>query len=130
MERKLSQQELSQLYDKLYENGVRILRKHDPCGFSNGKCAAPRKNCCEDCKYLSKNGCTVKELACKLWLCDSARRRFPGCARKLDELWDVAMKHHLIGERETKEETLDRIEHGGEENALRLLISFSYSSLL
>jgi hypothetical protein len=130
MERKLSQQELSQLYDKLYENGVRILRKHDPCGFSNGKCSAPHKNCCENCEHLSENGCTIKELACKLWLCDYAKKRFPGCARKLEEHWDLAMKHNLIGERETKEETLERIAHGGEENAIRLIISFSYSSLV
>ena len=26
--------------------------------------------CCSGCKYLGPNGCTTKNLACKLWFCD------------------------------------------------------------
>lgn len=28
------------------------------------------KGCCEECRHLSARGCTVRSLACKLWLCE------------------------------------------------------------
>lgn len=46
------------------------------CHFKNNKCTSHRKRkldfingCCHVCKYQSTNGCTVKNVACKLFNC-------------------------------------------------------------
>lgn len=39
--------------------------------------------CCQNCSNLGTNGCTNKPLACALWLCPSAERKFPKVAGEL-----------------------------------------------
>ena len=46
------------------------------CHFKNNKCICHRKTgkdyingCCRKCKYQSNNGCTTRNLACKLFNC-------------------------------------------------------------
>ncbi|HOF42321.1 MAG TPA: hypothetical protein PLF30_02480 [Candidatus Moranbacteria bacterium] len=95
----------SELYDALYETADSILKKYDPCKFKSGTCKT-RGNCCEGCKYLSKNGCTVKALSCKLWLCDDVRRSCPECAAALDSLCSVSQKFNLYGFRMRKEDII------------------------
>ena len=52
----------------------------DTCKFKNSKCICYRnKNinytngCCRKCLYQSSNGCTTKNVACKLFLCSYAK---------------------------------------------------------
>lgn len=33
-------------------------------------CSRSGKGCCHGCRHLGRNGCRVRALACKLWLCD------------------------------------------------------------
>ena len=49
------------------------------CHFKNNQCICHRKKkkdyingCCRKCKYQSTNGCTTKNVACKLFLCSYA----------------------------------------------------------
>lgn len=95
----------SELYDVLYETADSILKKYDPCGFKNGICKAGG-NCCEGCKYLSKKGCTVKALSCKIWLCESAKKNNPECASALNSLGSVCQKFDLYGFRMRKEDII------------------------
>ena len=59
------------LYDRLYVIGDFLLKKHNPCKIKDGGCAGPYRTsfCCDGCYYLTKNGCSVKCLWCKLWMC-------------------------------------------------------------
>jgi hypothetical protein len=66
---------LSDLYSRFYQEGSRALKTHDPCKWSNGQCAAGTHGCCQGCKHLGPEGCTVEALACKLWLCYEVSRR-------------------------------------------------------
>lgn len=94
---------MSLLYDTLYEKASLIIAKYNPCSFKNGECF--NYGCCYGCKHLSENGCTVKALSCKLWLCDEARLKFPECATELDALEKEADENKiLLGYRSCKKE--------------------------
>ena len=84
---KLSVVELSALYDRIYDIADRLLKKHNPCKiYTEDKyifckyheTGIPLRNkcylCCSSCEYCSKEGCTVKCLGCKLFLCGLATK--------------------------------------------------------
>ena len=86
----ITTEELSKQYDKLYNEFDKILKKYNPCQIrvENGctKCAnedAKEKLCCDydDCKHWY-NGCTIKCLACKAYLCRPARKNLPYSIRQ------------------------------------------------
>ncbi len=84
-----------ELYDLLFDIGQQTLNYYNPCDWKNGKCRRMRmsendEGCCEGCKHLSKKGCTVKSLACKLWLCATEAEPFPECESELRILRLVA----------------------------------------
>ncbi len=95
---KLSIAELSALYDRVYDIADRLLKKHNPCNIHKGRgknknllfCKSHKNKyggfkqlCCSGCdnspeigkSHWSKSGCTVKALACKLYLCPDIRNR-------------------------------------------------------
>ncbi len=64
------------LIDEKFEN-INI------CGFKNGKCYVQRKlkndkcnGCCRKCLYQTENGCTTKNLSCKLFNCSEVTSRY------------------------------------------------------
>ena len=81
---KLSEAELSILYDRIYDIAERLFKKHNPCNIrikgNKVLCACKVHSkyrqsslCCQKisgshCKYWL-NGCTVKCLPCKLFIC-------------------------------------------------------------
>ena len=53
------------------------------CGFENGKCWVQRKikngkcnGCCRKCIYQTSNGCSTKNLSCKLFNCTEVKSRY------------------------------------------------------
>jgi hypothetical protein len=83
------------LYDILFAIGQQIMNHHDPCAWKDGMCIKMRlvkeeRGCCDECKHLAQRGCTVKPLACKLWLCDSQASIFRECETELKILRLVA----------------------------------------
>lgn len=72
-------QELPIIYDNLYQRAAAVIARINPCEIQiiDGKatCHASRNGhendelCCGGCRHLGAQGCTVKALACKLWLC-------------------------------------------------------------
>jgi hypothetical protein len=68
------------------------------------------KGCCEDCKHLSRKGCTVKSLACRLWLCESQASVFRECEAELKVLRLVADQCGVPYEiRRSKEENFETL---------------------
>ncbi len=77
----MNKQNLSELYDLLYECADLLFKKYNPCKIKDGKCIAYKRlapdNCCYivmyqgigKCVYLSKKGCRAKALPCKLYFC-------------------------------------------------------------
>lgn len=68
----------------VYDNAVSKIDNHckgkNMCGFKNGKCYTQINNnyingCCRKCIFQSPNGCTTKNLTCKLYNCSEVRSR-------------------------------------------------------
>ncbi len=105
-----------EIYDILFNVGDQIIDHYNPCDWRNGKCGRTRlpktdgKSCCEGCEHLGKNGCAVKSLACKLWLCEDQSILFKECLAELKVLRMVAdycgVPH---GERKSKEQDFGRL---------------------
>lgn len=81
---KLSIAELSALYDRIYDSADRLFKRYNPCNIqvknNKTKCINSHYNCnhlcCQEwtdrCKHW-QSGCTVKCIACKLFICDKVR---------------------------------------------------------
>ena len=125
---KLDIEKLSALYDRIYDIADRLIKKHNPCNIHKrgdkvicaGKTDPCKTLCCYECSPLCglssnnywENGCTVKCLGCKLFLCWPARKRCPALSKKLYRLSDKAL---MLGLPSTdyylpKEEWLKQIE--------------------
>ena len=80
-------EKLSALYDRIYDIANRLIKKYSPCNIRtkipsakdlriticNCKFCGDDSLCCYGCKYWN-NGCTVKALGCKLFLCRAVSR--------------------------------------------------------
>lgn len=95
--KRYSKKALSIIYDRLYRAAEKILKKYSPCNFSNNVCKL-NGGCCDLCSHLSKKGCRVKSLACKLWLCYIAKCEFPECDKKLEKLRRIAIQYEFLDE--------------------------------
>jgi hypothetical protein len=72
-------------YQRQYESVCALLRNVDPCEIrmvgASPQCvgircgdadADPHTLCCTACAHLGNEGCKVKALGCKMWLCGAA----------------------------------------------------------
>lgn len=98
------------VHDRLYELADKLLKRHNPCA----KCWATNcyhehvtQRCCEGCVYFKKGqGCTVKALYCKLWICGAVTNQAQ-LRRRLQRLRKIAEKYNLLVARGSREETLE-----------------------
>lgn len=133
----LTRESLSEKYDELYDKASELLKKFNPCKIENGTCFQYREAlkkyeerslrnpqyfppedikaatkhynfCCGGCKHLGPNGCMVKALYCRTWLCSSLRSDMLPMELKvgLTLIYDEAQKYHLLLFRGSKEESL------------------------
>lgn len=116
------------LYDKLFEKSKIIMDKYNPCQFNKETSLCIRDTlrkergekysicgCCgsvygninsERCQHFDE-GCTVKSLSCKTWLCDVALHNLPRKAKiELYKIEEEAKKENLWVIRASKEKTL------------------------
>lgn len=102
------------LYDDLYEKADLINEKYNPCNFkfnqgNSGElvtCHGCPYFCCEGCKHNGQNGCRVKSLSCKLWLCYKALLKTDQTVLdKINSLINEAKKENLLHTRASKSET-------------------------
>lgn len=116
---KISKQ-LEKLYDGLYAEAEAILKMYSPCEVKvrNGhvKClgcrvkdevALQNELCCGGCNFHSVTGCTAeKPLACKLWLCHTAKTKYPEVEARLSVLREIARSNRLYVYRGDKAMTM------------------------
>lgn len=109
---------LSAKYDELYEKADKILKKYNPCKVEGkGACATCLSGrhpdgtgisfCCGGCQHLGKNGCTVKALSCKLWICNIAITE--EVQREMNRIRVEVSMYGLNGFRTSKEETMESL---------------------
>jgi len=101
--------DLSAIYDLLCQRAEMAIEKYDPCHIREGRCRRD-EFCCDGCRHLGQAGCTVKALACRVWLCIEAENdpRNAQCKRILREIAAVADQLKINGYRCSKEENLLR----------------------
>lgn len=82
----------------------------------NSYCTAcvhsPEGGCCQGCQYLAPTGCTVKPLACALWLCGRAQRAFPETHEQLVSIahqWPRSLTHGYRGRSLIAESELNNV---------------------
>ena len=92
MTKELSVEQMSALYDRIYNIADRLIKKHNPCGIQKGKNGFVRclyssceVLCCGGCIHWN-HGCTVKALACKLYLCNSVNKLVKNRLTKLQHI--------------------------------------------
>jgi hypothetical protein len=101
-------------YNDLYQKAENLMAIYNPCKSLDGKCKAgdhyyDDSFCCDNCKYSSKEGCSVESLFCKLWTCRKTEllqsREF-----KLEQhkLLNEAFYHKLLIFRGSKEDVLSK----------------------
>ena len=99
------------LYDDLYNQADKVLKKYDPCKIDGNQCIRGTNPCCLGCPHIDKDeGCTVLSLGCKLHLCPGARESVnEECLKKLLAIRQEAVNNNipLIG-RASKEETFSK----------------------
>lgn len=79
----LTLKQMKETYDALYYLADLMLKKHKPCrikqtkepnGYKRTKfsvvCKNDQSTCCDSCKYRGIDGCLVRCLGCKLFLCN------------------------------------------------------------
>ncbi len=112
---KLSAKDLSALYDRIYNIADRLFKKYNPCNIhikhKKSRCVEYHKNrgyntnrlCCSGCgeyperdiNHWSKTGCTVKCLACKLYICPKIRQQHRRLSYQLSRLERFASHHNI-----------------------------------
>jgi hypothetical protein len=96
------------VHDRLYALADKLLKRHNPChGCITHNCFSYGNDsrCCMGCPHF-KNGCTVKALYCKLWLCHSVGAQQYALVRRLERLERIAKKYNLLVARASRWETL------------------------
>jgi len=130
----MSKSKTSKLYSEVYAEAQAAFDKYKPCQIEideNGKasCFASRASdegyrtsdpssgelCCIGCKYLGKNGCKVKCLGCKLYLCSriSADHPIRIILAKLRQKAGMGMSHIRKSKKESIKFLLEWREVGG-----------------
>ena len=125
--------DISAIYDRIYDIADRLFKKYNPCNIcvenNKAKCINRRYRynhlCCgyydDRCKYW-ENGCTVKSLSCKLFVCSEIlygydknrvlimNKKYRSFVHRLKWLENMALKYGLSSWDYyiTKKETLRR----------------------
>ena len=65
--------ELSKEYDELFERADTLFNKYNPCNNQGNDCTRGLNSaCCTSCSKLKiPEGCQIKSLTCRLWICNS-----------------------------------------------------------
>ena len=127
MRSKVSRKSLEEVYDDLYDRAQAVLDKYNPCDIKEDEtghitCVCTRSDsnylgrtkeeqsqlCCYGCRFLTKNGCRVRCLMCKLHLCHAIPEKHPA-RKEMEKLHNEAWKHPgFLQIRKSKKYAIDR----------------------
>ena len=102
----MDKKKLEEIYDSLYQLADDIIKEHNPCEVSKDGCLADENFCCHECKHLSKTGCRVKALWCKVYLCSTSRIKYPIIADALEHIQSIASYYQLLSFRAGKKRSI------------------------
>lgn len=98
----------NKLYNQLYEEMEGYLEEYNPCQHTEDGCVGHpnrKSRCCSGCKHLGRNGCKVKSLACKLWVCsDMIKNLPPDILTRIYEMNKKADDEGILKYRDSKKE--------------------------
>lgn len=94
----------TELHDRLYRHADKLIKKHNPCEIKDRKCIVG-KCCCDNCDHLTENGCGVKCLRCKLYLCYKARNNV-SLSKTLARMLQKAYRHNIVHFRYSREQII------------------------
>ena len=99
------------IYDQLYDEADKLFKKYNYCDIKDNTCYQARRCgcisfCCKRCEYLSDNGCTVKSLTCKLWICGGKKMPSEFWQTRM-RLYSVANSYKFLIYRGSKEDSLN-----------------------
>ncbi len=103
----------SSLYDALFKDGQEALAD-GPCQIKRGKdgvitCLYGRGStnstwCCESCEHLTRDGCSVQALGCKVWACRTLVEKRPDVVHKLnlirERAWEMGVPAYVRASKE------------------------------
>jgi len=102
---------LNKMYDFLFSEASSLMKEYNPCKINDGYCACSSYNtnlCCTNCKYITKNGCKVESLLCKLWTCSCLENKLPEEFKKRQSrLFNIALNFGLLYMRGSKEDHIE-----------------------
>ena len=102
-----------ELYDSLYESATELHNSYNLCnirtdGGNSGTlvtCHYCPYFCCEGCRHMGPQGCRVKSLSCKLWLCEKALVKAPDAVKRtLGEMIETARASDLLHVRASRKD--------------------------
>ena len=69
-------------YRKIYQEVVDLFDEFNPCDIHDCACWRSRRRsgpsfCCDDCDYLTDDGCRAESIWCKLWICGPLKQAVP-----------------------------------------------------
>jgi len=115
---------LSKRYDRLFAKASKLIKEYDPCRFEGSLCKLKRgrdyfyeaniykyNGCCGKCSHLTKNGCSVQSLGCKLFLCETVRNENPILTRKINKITCAAHLFSMARVFMSKEELFNEFKH-------------------
>jgi len=89
----------SDAYDAIYNRAQALLEEFNPCEIENGRCMSRMHDylaCCSStCAYISREGCTTRNLRCKTFLCKDALNSNPKLKSRWERLEKLAFKLEL-----------------------------------
>lgn len=101
-----TREQLEKAYDILFDQADIIVKKHNPCRISHGRCLGNLASCCSGCKYLGPTGCTTKALTCKMWFCvhSTADKKL---SKELEQIKSLSNQLGFVGYRYGKKESIE-----------------------
>jgi len=106
------------IYNDLYERADALMRRFNPCNVCDGVCERFRRGegknfCCsadtKGCVYLGPEGCRVKALRCKIWVCNENLIHPSNLRAFSTEMWNIlitAEKFKLLVVRGSMEDSI------------------------
>lgn len=87
---------MKNMHEIIYDLANQYICYYDPCKWKDEQCERDRFRhdkhgaCCSGCSHLTKQGCSIRSLGCKLQLCSFISAKYPDLVLLLESLKEIA----------------------------------------